>query len=86
MPLRGALRELVVSRSGHVAALQAESASALVLLMADERRSCMVDAGAPQAAGGTVFGGLAINGRRLSWHRGGVELAQTIEPLTCPGD
>lgn len=83
VPQVGVLRELVVTTSGNVAALQATGAQALELWGGSGPARCLLDAGTAQTSSGDVFGDLTVGGERVAWYRNGVALGETLTRMSC---
>src|SRR4051794_3029200 len=83
MPQRGAVRQLVVTAKGRLAALQDDGHDARVLLGGGAARSCVLDAGRPAEADGSAFGDLTADGERVRWFHNGVALASDVAPRGC---
>lgn len=84
LPQLGAVRQLVVTASGRAAALQDAGTGQRVLYGGNAARGCLLDAGTPTAADGSLFGDLSVQGERVQWFREGVTFGATLAALSCP--
>ena len=79
----GVVREVVVTPQGRAAVLQDVGGGSSRLEAGDLARSCLLDAGPPEAGDGSVFGDLAVRGEHLAWHREGLTFGAALNRLRC---